>query len=416
MPQTIAPEKLDLAALIRPGETIAWGQAASEPLTLTETLMAQRHALGGVKAFIGVSWHDTVDPAHTDRIDFTSYCGTGRNRLLHKAGKLDIMPVHYSRFEATLPPMVDILFLQLAPGRKAGHYSFGLSCEYLWPLIRNARLVVAEVNDRVPATSALAEIGESDIDIIVPTSRELPTPPLVTVTDVHRDIAAAIAGLVPDGATLQVGLGAIPAAILDALDGHRNLGVHTGLFVDGFTPLIESGVIDNSRKGIDQGYSVAGLISGGDETLRLCQMTNLIRLAPAGYTHNLNRLAALNTFTSVNSAIEVDLTGQINAEKAGPAYVGAIGGGPDFARGAALSKGGLPICALPAARKLRDGSLHSSIVTTLSGPTSISRADAGIIVTEYGVADLRHKSLEQRRQAMLNITHPDLREELERAS
>lgn len=217
----------------------------------------------------------------------------------------------------------------------------------------------------------------------------------------------------PNGATLQVGLGAIPAAILDALDGHKKLGVHTGLFVDGFTRLIERGVIDNSRKGIDTGYSVAGLITGADKTIRLCHETDQIRLAPTSYTHDLSRLAALNAFTSVNSAIEVDLTGQINTELAGKAYVGAVGGGPDFARGRPCRRG-LPICALPAAREGRDGSLVSSIVPALTGPVSISRADAGIIVTEYGAADLRGKTLTERARAMLGVAHPDLREDLNR--
>lgn len=414
MPRIIAPDALDLTELIRPGETVAWGQASGEPLTLTRQLMAQRHDLSGVGAFVGVGWHDTVDPVNADAVRFTSYCGTGRTRLLHKAGKLEILPVHYSRFADYLSHRIDVLLLHLAPGRAPGTYSFGLACEYLWPLVRSARLVVAEVNEQAPATPALVEIAAGDIDVIVPTSRPLPPPPQVTVTEQHRAIAHVIAGLVPDGATLQVGLGAIPAAILAALDGHKNLGVHTGLFVDGFTRLIERGVIDNSRKGIDTGYSVAGLITGTDRTIRLCRETDMIRLAPTSYTHDLSRLAALNAFTSVNSAIEVDLTGQINTELAGKAYVGAVGGGPDFARGAALSQGGLPICALPAARDDRDGTLVSSIVPALAGPVSISRADAGIIVTEYGAADLRGKTLAERARAMLGIAHPDLRDALER--
>ncbi len=412
MPRTIAPEDLDLSALIHPGEAIAWGQASGEPLTLTRALMAQRHDLGGVRAFVGVSWHDTLDPAHADAIDFMAYCGTGRTRLLHKAGALDILPVHYSQFEHYLSPRIDVLFLHLAPGRAPGSYSFSMACEYLWPLVKSARLVIAEVNTKAPATPGLVEIDAGDIDVIVPTARDLPTPPNAPVTETHRAIAGIIAGLVPDGATLQVGLGAIPAAILDALSGHRHLGVHTGLYVDGFTDLIDRGVIDNSRKGLDQGTSVAGLITGTEPTLRLCHETDLITLAPTSHTHALGNLAQLNAFTSVNSAIEVDLTGQINSELAGSAYVGAVGGGPDFARGAALSPGGLPITALPAARTGRDGALVSSIVPTLGGPVSISRADAGIIVTEFGCADLRGRTVSERRAAMLAIAHPNLRDQL----
>lgn len=416
MPRVLEAAALDLSALVRPGETIVWGQASGEPLTLTETLMEQRHDLGGVRAFVGVSWHDTIDPAHADAIDFLSYCGTGRTRLLHRAGKLEILPVHYSRFEVDLAGRVDVLFLNLAPGRTPGTYSFGLACEYLWPLVKSSRLVVAEVNDRLPATPCLVEVDAADIDFIIHTSRDVPAPPEATVTETHRAIAANIAELVPDGATLQVGLGAIPAAILDALSGHSHLGVHTGLYVDGFTRLIETGVIDNSRKGLDHGTCIAGLITGTGATLELCAQTELIHLAPTSHTHDLGNLARLNAFTSVNSAIEVDLTGQINAELAGSAYVGAVGGGPDFARGASMSPGGLPICALPAARRDRDGTLVSTLVPALSGPVSIARSDAGIIVTEYGAADLRGRTLSERTEALIAIAHPDLREDLARAA
>ncbi|MEC7256723.1 MAG: acetyl-CoA hydrolase, partial [Pseudomonadota bacterium] len=155
MPRVVMPEALDLSGLIRPGETILWGQASGEPLTLTETVMAQRHGLGGLRAFVGISWHDTVNPAHADAIDFLSYCGTGRTRPLFDAGALDIMPVHYSQFAPYLAKRVDVLFLHLAPGRTPGTYSFGMACEYLWPLIKSCRLVIAEVNDQLPATPGL---------------------------------------------------------------------------------------------------------------------------------------------------------------------------------------------------------------------------------------------------------------------
>lgn len=416
MARRIAPEALELATLIRPGETIAWGQAAAEPMTLVGALLAQRHTLGGVKAFAGISWNEAIAPETTDGIAFTAYCVAGRMRLLREAGRLDPLPVHYSQLEPHLAQRVDVLFLQLAPGRAPGRFSFGFACEYLWPLVRTARLVVAEVNDRIPSTPGLVDLGEDDIDIIVATSRDAPEPPPVAVNDAHRAIGAVIAGLTPEGATLQVGLGAIPAACLDALAGHRHLGVHTGLFVDGLARLIETGAVDNSRKPFDAGVSVAGLITGTAPTHALCAAPDLIRLAPTSHTHSPLALARIERFTSINSAIEVDLTGQINAETAGRRYVGAVGGAVDFARGAALSPGGLPICALQAARRGRDGALVSAITPRLSGPATIGRADAGVIVTEFGAADLRGRSLAERARALIGVAHPDLREDLERAA
>lgn len=414
MPKTLALEQLDLRDHIRPGDTITWGQAAAEPLALTTALVEQRSRLGGINAFVGISWHDTVSPAYCDHIAYRSYCGTGNNRLLARAAKLDILPVHYSSFERSLSAVVDVLFLQLAPGRAPGTFSFGLACEYLWPLVRSARVVIAEVNSELPATRSTVEISPEDIDIVVHTSRKPMAPPAAEPDALQSAIARNVAALVPDGATLQIGLGSLPSAILSALKSHRHLGVHTGLFVDGLTDLIEAGVIDNSLKTIDTGISVAGLIAGTDQTFEICNAPDLLRLAPTSYTHALATIGRLKRFAAINSALEVDLGGQANTETIGKDYVGAVGGGTDFARGAAASKNGLPIVALPAARRLRDGTLKSSIVPRLNGPASIARSDAGIVVTEYGHADLRGLGLAERARRLLAIAHPDLREGLER--
>ena len=414
MPRTVALEELDLKDYIRPGDTVAWGQAAAEPLALTTALVEQRARLGGINAFVGISWHDTVSPAYCDHITYRSYCGTGNNRLLARAGKLDILPVHYSSFEHSLSGSVDVLFLQLAPGRTTGTYGFGLACEYLWPLVRSARLVIAEVNSALPDTRSTVEIAAEDIDIVVHTARK-PLAPLAAEPDeLQSAIARNVAALIPDGATLQIGLGSLPSAILSELKLHRHLGVHTGLFVDGLTELMEAGVIDNSRKTIDPGTAIAGLIAGTERTFDMCNAPDLLRLAPTSYTHAIKILARIERFAAINSALEVDLGGQANTEMIGRDYVLAVGGGTDFARGATASKDGLPIVALPAARRLRDGTLKSCIVPQLGGPASIARADAGIVVTEYGHADLRGIGLAERARRLVAIAHPDLREALER--
>lgn len=413
MPTTVALEELDLKNYIRPGDTISWGQAAAEPLALTTALVEQRARLGGVTAFVGISWHDTVSPTYCDYIAYRSYCGAGNNRQLARAGELSILPVHYSSFERSLTGAVDVLFLQLAPGRVSGTYSFGLACEYLWPLIKAARVVIAELNDAIPATQSTVSILGEDIDVLVHTSRKPIAPAAAEPDGVQSIIARHVAALIPDGATLQIGLGSLPSAILSALSSHRHLGVHTGLFVDGLTDLIKAGVIDNSRKKIDPGISIAGLIAGTEKTFQLCNEPDLIFLAPTSDTHELATIARIERFASINSALEVDLGGQANTETIGRDYVGAVGGGTDFARGAAASSGGLPILALPAARRLRDGTLKSCIVAQLSGPASIARSDVGIIVTEYGYADLRGLGLAERARRLLSIAHPDMREALE---
>ncbi|WP_158617266.1 acetyl-CoA hydrolase/transferase family protein [Falsigemmobacter faecalis] len=410
----ISPEALEFASLLQPGDGLAWGQAAAEPLTLTRALMAQRQGLSGIHAFCGIGWADTLDPAYTDALRFTSYCGTARNRLLQAAGQLDILPVHYSGLEAALAPRVDVLLIQIAEGRIPGTFSFSLACEYLAPLVKSARLVIAELNSQAPSTPGMVTITRDEIDILVPVCRALPLPPEAKGDAVQARIAERIAALIPEGAILQVGLGALPEAILSRLHHHRHLGLHSGLFTEGMAGLIHAGVVDNSTKAAARGVSVTGLITGGEAAWALAQETDLIRLAPTSYTHALPVLAALPKLVAINAGLEVDLTGQVNSEVAAGAYVGAIGGGTDFARGAAASAGGLPLLALPSARRGRDGRLISAIVPALGGPVSLSRADAGVIVTEEGVADLRGQPFAERALRLIRVAHPELREDLSR--
>ncbi|MGX1096414.1 acetyl-CoA hydrolase/transferase family protein [Amorphus sp. MBR-141] len=404
---------------VRPGDLVAWGQACAEPASLTEALVAERHAIGGrFTAFVGIGFADTLRPEHTDIIDIRSYCATGTNRHLAAAGVLDILPSHYSAMSRQLGATVDVLLLQLAPTGDAGRFSFGLACDYLHPAIARARTVIAEVNDCVPATRSDWTIGADDIDIVVRTSRPPVFAPETPPGPLDPAIAANVADLIPDGATLQVGLGGMPAAVVDALCGHRDLGIHSGLLNPSLVRLMTAGAVTNIHMGQADGAeaaSVAGLIAGGADTFQASHGNPAIKLAPTSYTHSQRVLGRLHRFTAINSAIEVDLTGQINAEVAGGRYVGAVGGATDFLRGAAASDGGLPIIALPSSVETRDGRRISRIVPRLSGPTSIGRADAGVIVTEYGAADLRGMTDAQRRRALITIAHPDLRETLDRS-
>lgn len=416
MTREIAADALRLSDYIRPGDLVAWGQASAEPTTLTEALIAQRHTIGGrFTAFAGIGFADTLRPEHTDAVDVRSYCATGTNRHLAAAGLLDILPSHYSAMSRQLGGRVDVLLLQLAPTAEPGRFSFGLACDYLHLAIARARVVIAEVNDQVPATRSDWTIEAGDVDVIVRTSRPPAFAPDAAVGSVDDTIAANVADLVPDGATLQIGLGGMPNAILGALAGHRDLGIHSGLLNPALAGLIRSGAVTNSQKGEAASTGVVGLIVGDADTFRFCHDNPAIRVAPTTYTHAHDVLARLHRFTAINSAIEVDLTGQTNAEVARGRYVGAIGGATDFLRGAAAADGGLPIVALPASIQTGDGRRISRIVPRLSGPASLSRADAGVIVTEFGVADLRGKTDTERHKALISIAHPELRETLERA-
>jgi acyl-CoA hydrolase len=395
---------------VRPGETVVWGQVGAEPLTLTESLLEQRAEIGGYRCFFGMSVSGTIRPEHADCVSFASYTASGSNQALARAGKLEILPIHYSdypRFFASGRLPCDVVLLALSPPDEQGRYSLGIGDEYLSAAIDAARVVIAEVNDQVPWTHSRL-LTEADLDLVLPTSRPPARLAAVAAGEVETRIAAHVAELVEDGSTLQTGLGALPDAILAALSGHRGLGLHTGAIGDRALDLIEAGVIDNSRKTVDRGRSVAAVLMGSERLLRFAERNPELQLRDTAYTHSAELLASQERFVAINAAFEVDLTGQINAEVAGGRYLGAVGGSMDFLRGAARSPGGLPLVALPATAGDR-----SRIVGRLNGPVSTPRADAGVIVTEHGAADLRGLTLDQRRRRMLEIVDPDHREAVE---
>lgn len=413
MPEKSAAD-LDFTAWIRPGDKVAWGQAAAEPLPLVAALLAQRHRIGGrFQVFLGIPIAgSSLAVQHADCIDFISYCGTGTNRSLAAAGKLDILPCHYSQFPDLLCSgslAIDVLLLQVAPPDEHGRYSLGIAHEYLVPLLDSARTVIAEVNHQAPWTHGERLLSEDDFDVIVHTDRPLPEIVHPAPQAVERAIAAHAGGLIEDGATLQAGLGTIPEAILDCLGDRRDLGMHSGAIGDAAVRLMSSGALTNARKTCDRGITIAGLALGGRTTYQFIHRNPEVQFRSTRYTHDANVLAGIDRFVALNSALEVDLTGQINAEQATRSYVGAVGGGGDFLRGAARSRGGLPIVALPSTAGTR-----SRIVARLNGPVSTSRADAGLIITEHGVADLRGQPLSERIRRMIAIAEPCFREALER--
>jgi acyl-CoA hydrolase len=304
-----------------------------------------------------------------------------------------------------------VVLLSLPPAAANGTFAPGLGADYVTPLVRSARVVIAEVNDQVPEVCSDVRIAPEDIDVLVPVSRapaEYPTPPS---RKVENAIACNVADLIPDGATIQLGLGSMPSAVARRLLDHRDLGVHSGVITDAVAELIEAGVVTGARKTTDRGQVIGGFLMGTRSLIERAAADPSIQLRDTRYTHDPVVIAAQFRLVALNSATEVDLTGQVNSETAGGRYIGAIGGATDFLRGAARSPGGLPIIALPATA----GSA-SRIVAELTGPASQSRADAAIIVTEYGVADLRGLTLDERRERMIAVAHPDHRAALAAAS
>jgi len=402
--------QLDLSRYIQHGDHVIWGQAQSEPTPLTQNLIQNRHKIGKFSVFLGISQFPTCQPEHSDHIKFSSYCGAGYNRTLAQSHRLDILPVHYSLFPQLIEQhtlQADVILLQVSEPNAQGQYSYSLGQDYLKSAIQHARLVIAEVNKQAPWVYSDQYLTEENFDVLVYTDRNIELPIESSSSQTSLKIAQYAASLIKNGSTLQLGIGSIPEAILKALGQHQNLGIHSGIISDGVMQLMKQGVITNQKKSIDPGLTVTGLISGSAELHGYVHENPAIQLRPTEYTHHTQTLGQLENFIAINSAIEVDLTGQINAEIANHTYVGAVGGALDFIRAANHSNGGLSIIALPAS-----GKNFSRIVSQLQGPVSTPRSDTAVIITEHGIADLRGLTISQRVKKMISIAAPDYRNAL----
>ncbi len=404
----IAVNELDLAKIIRTGDHVVWGAA---PPTLVAKLIEQRHRLGPIEVFLAGG---RIRPEEADVVRFTSFGAMG-NRALAKAGALNVIPAHLSAlnpwFETGLL-RADVVLLHLSAPDECGQYSFGTAHDYAPAAIRNARMVIAEVNDQLPWTFCEPAVDPTRIDIRVRTSRPPGRMTPEPIGPVERQIAFHVARYIDDGSTIQIGIGAIPDAVLDILGDRRDLGVHSGLITDRVAALIEQGVITNSLKPVDTGRTTTAILAGGTRLFSLAHKNPAIRLHSYAHTHNARVLCRLDKFVAINSAVEVDLTGQVNAEVASGIYVGGTGGQGDFVRGAMLAARGHSIIALPSTA--RDGTVSRIVSVLKDVPITTPRSDADIVVTEFGAAELRGQPLDERVRRMIAISHPGFREQLER--
>lgn len=412
--EAIAAEAFSFASVLHAGDRVMAGQCNAEPTTLLRRLLAEARAgvLPPFRLFLGPAYGDVLDDGVPDSVTVESYGALGATAKLMRAGRLDIYPLHLTGLHGAilsggLP--VDVALLPLRPSASGTGWNLGLARDYVYAAAQRARTVVAELQPDQPLTNgadvtdiapaALIRAEQGPVELLTPTPDET-----------ARRIAAWVAALAPDGAVLETGVGAIPTAVCAAFDGHRDLGFHSGAMPDGVADLIESGVITNACKEVDRGVSVAGVLLGSRRLFDFADGNPAIRMAGHEETHALTSIGRLSNFFAVNSALEVDLTGQVGAEVVAGRYVGAIGGQVDFVRGAFASPGGRSVIALPSVTAKG----HSRIVPQV-GLATCSRADADTFVTEHGVAELRGQPVSERVRRMIAIAAPEHREGLERA-
>lgn len=397
------------------GARIYMGGGAGFPQEIERALVARAAALENVEVvhvltFAGGAY---LEPRFTRSFRHRAlFIGAPARKAVNE-GRADYIPIFLSQvpalFRDGLLPL-DIAFIQVSPPDQHGFCSYGVEVGVTKPAAEAATMVIAEVNPQMPRVLGDSFIHVSDIDYLVPVDYPLPEPVHKEITPEQETIGELVADLVPDEATLQLGIGALPNAVLAKLGNKRNLGIHSELFSDGVVDLVEQGVVTNTAKTLHPGKIVAGFLFGSQRLYNFVEDNAMIELHPTDYVNDPFVIAQNHKMTAINSAIEVDLSGQVCADSVGGYFYSGIGGQLDFFRGAVRSKGGKAIVALPS---LARGDISRIVPRLREGAGVVtSRGDVHYVVTEYGIASLHGKSVRERASELINVAHPEHREEL----
>jgi acyl-CoA hydrolase len=403
--------------LVSSGARIFLHGAAATPAPLVDALV-RRTDLTGIQLY---HLHTAgpapfCDPEHCGRFRSISLFAGAPVRAAIGRGDADFIPIFLSDipalFETRQVPL-DVALLQLSPPDRHGYCTLGTSIDAALAASRAARVVIAEINDRMPRTHGAALVPLSRVDAYVHTSRMLPQHTAGVPTAAEEQVATHVASLVEDGATLQMGIGAVPDAVLRALRVKQDLGVHTEMFSDGLVDLVESGAVTNRFKEVHRGRIVTSFVFGTQRVYDFVDDNPYVEFHPCDRTNDTSIIRVNDKVTAINSAIEIDLTGQVVADSIGYRIYSGIGGQMDFIRGAALSEGGKPIIALASTAA---GGTVSRIVSSLAEGAGVvtTRGHVHWVVTEYGAVNLFGLSLRRRADALIALAHPDVRGDLRR--
>ncbi len=357
---------------------------------------------------------DYVAPEMAGKIRVNTMFISANVRGAVHEGRADFTPVFLNEvpklFKQRIIPL-DVALVHLSPPDEHGFCSYGVEVGLTKPAAESARIIIAEVNEQMPRTLGNSFIHVSKLTHIVPVNYPIVEMPQGAPGDLEKAIGSHVAEMIPDGATLQLGIGSIPDGVLYFLRDKRDLGVHTEMFSDGLVDLVEMGVVTNERKTLHPGKIIAGFILGTQRLYDFVDDNAMVEFHPQDYVNDPFVIAQNDNMIAINSAIEVDLTGQVCADSIGPKLYSGVGGQVDFVRGATRSKGGKPIIALPSTAK---GGAVSRITPMLKQGAGVvtTRNDVHYVVTEFGVADLYGKTIRQRVEALIGIAHPDFRADL----
>ncbi|MBI3005532.1 MAG: acetyl-CoA hydrolase/transferase family protein [Ignavibacteriales bacterium] len=407
----------EAVSVVKSGDRIFISGNAATPVLLTIALAERKGDLFDVEVnhVLLLGEDPLAKPGMEQHFRHNSLFVGPADRQAIADGRSDYVPIHLSEipdlFTDRIIPL-DVAFIHTSPPDEHGFMSFGVECAASKAAAESAKIVVAQVNDRMPRTLGDVFIHVSRVHKIVECSEPLQELPESGFSEIEQKIASHIAPLIQDGATLQLGIGGIPDAVLSQLDGKQHLGIHTEMVSDGVVKALERGIVTNQKKTLHPGKVIATFVLGSHQLYDYVDNNPSFEIHPCSYTNNPFIVAKNENMVAINSAIEVDITGQVCADSIGTKIYSGFGGQVDFIRGAAYSKGGKPIIALPSTT--RNGKT-SRIVSQLSRGAGVvtTRADVHYLVTEYGVASLHGKNLRQRAEALLAVAHPSFRGELD---
>jgi 4-hydroxybutyrate CoA-transferase len=417
--QSIYQEKLTTAqaavAAVKSCHRVVVGHAAGAPQELLKALVAQKDRLRRVEMVHMLCLGDGgyLAEGMEEHFRFNGIFVGSNARKAVEEGRGDYTPCFFhefpSLFEKQLP--VDVALIQVTRPNADGFCSFGVSCDYTKPAAELAKIVIAEANDRMPFIGGDNLIHVSKLTHIVETSIPILELPLPKIGETERRLGEFCATLIEDGSTLQLGIGAIPDAVLMFLKDKKNLGIHSEMFSDGLIDLVELGVVNGSQKSLHKGELVATFLMGSQRLYDFVDNNPNVKMYPVNHVNHPTVVMQNSKMVSLNSCIEVDLMGQVGSESIGLKQFSGVGGQVDFVRGVSMAVGGKSIIAVPSTAA---GGKVSRIVPFLAqgAAVSTSRNDVDYIVTEYGIAHLKGKTLRQRAQSLIAIAHPDFRDAL----
>lgn len=411
---TLTPEQA--VSMIHDGDRVVFGHAVGEPIIFQRTMarMAEQFHNVEVAHMVYLGSGDYLKPGMEEHFRHNALFVGGPARKAIAEHRAEYTPAFFSDVpimfrDGTLP--VDVFAFTCAPPDARGYVNIGLSCDYGWQAIKSAKTVIAEINPNMPRTFGESFVPISEIDGFIQSWEPLPEPRSPKITEEDKKIGKYIADLVQDGDCLQLGIGAVPDAVCSFLGDKKDLGLHSEMISDGVLSLLETGVVNGKRKQRDVGRVCVTFLMGTRKLYDYVNNNPMIKMLPVDVCNNPAVISQNDNVVSINSCVQVDLQGQICAEAIGLRQISGIGGQMDFVRGANLSRGGRSIIALHSTT--RDES-ESKIVPTITtgGPVTTGRCDVNYVVTEYGVAQLRGKTLRERAKRLIAIAHPKFRAEL----